>query len=197
MAADNKFEIYVTIQPLCRHDTYIIFAPRPKSRSSNLFDTQAKKLKLRCSYIFTMMHDTCCPYRYCPRRESRCSFPQTLAGSWRWRPLARSVSRRLEPLCPSCWSCLCAACTVSRLSWRPRCRYLQPQSNEWFHNRLRSFASDHTGRMAASMAAAICTQTADRHATTDSHVGNKASWAFAVNCTGINATYAFNRFGRV
>ena len=49
--------------------------------------------------------------------------------------------------------------------------------DKWFRNRIRGFASGHTGKMAASMAAAICTKT-DSHVTTDSHVGNKGSWAF-------------------
>ena len=52
------------------------------------------------------------------------------------------------------------------------------------HNRLRSYASGHTGKISASMAAAICTQT-DSHVSTDSHVRNKGSWAFTVNCSGI------------
>ena len=41
----------------------------------------------------------------------------------------------------------------------------------------------HTGKMAASAVAAICTQI-DSHVTTDSHVGNKGSWAFTLNCSG-------------
>ena len=40
---------------------------------------------------------------------------------------------------------------------------------KWFHNRLRSFACGYIGKTAASMAAAICTQT-DSHVTADSHV---------------------------
>ena len=48
--------------------------------------------------------------------------------------------------------------------------------NKWFHNSLRSFASGHTGKMAASYS---------RHLCTDSHVGNKGSWAFTVNSSGI------------
>ena len=40
-----------------------------------------------------------------------------------------------------------------------------------FHNRLHSFASGHTGKMVASYSS---------HLYTDSHVGNKGSWAFTV-----------------
>ena len=52
--------------------------------------------------------------------------------------------------------------------------------NKWFHNRRSSLASDHTGKMTASVVAAISIQT-DSHVTTDSHVGNQGSWAFTVN----------------
>ena len=43
--------------------------------------------------------------------------------------------------------------------------FTESAHDKWFHNRLLSFAPGHAGKMAASMAAAICTQT-DCHVTT-------------------------------
>ena len=42
----------------------------------------------------------------------------------------------------------------------------------------------YAGKMAASMVAAIWTQT-ESHVTTDSHVGNKGSWAFTETAQGL------------
>ena len=55
-----------------------------------------------------------------------------------------------------------------------------------FTNSFRSFASGHTCKMAASYSHHLYKvwQT-DSHVTTDSRVGNKGSWAFTVNCSGI------------
>ena len=87
------------------------------------------------------------------------------------------VIQFLSSLCCGWYVCFhCHACYLDILLYRCICY-------KWFHNRLRSFASGHTGNMAASYSGHLYT---DRLVTTDSHVGNKGSWTFTVNGIKVN-----------
>ena len=75
----------------------------------------------------------------------------------------------------------CRRCSCSSPGPRSPSGRLQATSrinNKWFHNRLRSFASGHAGKMAASYSRHLYT---DRQLRDNIHVRNKGSWAFTVN----------------